>query len=160
MSELNVRVGRLAGSALEEAWSNDERMARAPIRQQVAQRLLAGIFQGTFRPGEHLVVQRLSERFHTSPTPVREAMVELAGLRMVELLHNRGAVVRPFGPQQVREISQIRRVLEVEATRCACGRIAPVDLEAIEQELVRLETIAPTRPGTVPAARSIPDCTA
>jgi DNA-binding GntR family transcriptional regulator len=68
-------------------------------------------------------VQRLAELYQVSPTPVREALVELASLGLVDLLPNRGAVVRPFGPQEVREISQVRCVLEVEATRCACGRI-------------------------------------
>jgi DNA-binding GntR family transcriptional regulator len=116
-------------------------VSKAPMRHQVTLQILTGIFQGTFRPGEHLVVQRLCELFRTSPTPVRESMVELANLRMVELLPNRGAVVRSFGPKQVREISQIRRLLEVEATRCACGRIAPEELSAIERELERLQTL-------------------
>lgn len=116
----------------------EEPVARGTLRQQVSQRILTAVFQGRFHPGERLVVQRLSGIFHVSPTPVREALVELAWLGIVELTPNRGAVVLPFGTQQVREIGQIRRVLESEAARCACGRIDPAELESLRDELARL----------------------
>jgi DNA-binding GntR family transcriptional regulator len=104
---------------------------RGNLRQQVTYRILTAVFQGRFTSGQRLIVQRLSEMYEVSPTPVREALVELSALGIVALLPNRGAVVLPFGPQQVREIGQIRRVLEVEATRCACGRIDPAELDAL-----------------------------
>jgi DNA-binding GntR family transcriptional regulator len=72
---------------------------------------------------------------------VREALVELASFGLVELLPNRGAVAQPFGPQEIREISQIRRLLEVEASPCACGRVPAAELSAVEQELRRLEVL-------------------
>ena len=96
-----------------------EPVSRGNLRQQVTSRLMTGIFQGRFRSGQRLVVQNLASACQASPTPVREALVELASLGLVELLPNRGAVVQPFGPQEIREISDIRRLLEVEAVRCA-----------------------------------------
>jgi DNA-binding GntR family transcriptional regulator len=65
----------------------------------------------------------------------------LASLGLVDLLPNRGAVVRPFGPQEVSEISQVRRVLETEAARCACGRLPAHELSALDRELRRLDTL-------------------
>jgi DNA-binding GntR family transcriptional regulator len=111
-----------------------ELISRGNLRQQVMTRILTGIFQGRLHSGQRLVVQRLAERYGVSPTPVREALVELAGLGLVDLLPNRGAVVRPFGPREVREISQVRRILEVEATRCACGYIDPTDLATLQSD--------------------------
>jgi DNA-binding GntR family transcriptional regulator len=99
---------------------------------------MTGIFQGRFRSGQRLVVQGLASAYQASPTPVREALVELANLGLVELLPNRGAVVQPFGPQEIREISHIRRLLEVEATRCACSRIPVDELATLQQELLQL----------------------
>lgn len=116
---------------------------RGNLRQQVSSRILTAVFQGGFLSGQRLVVQRLSELYEVSPTPVREALVELAALGIVELLPNRGAVVLPFGPQQVREISQIRRVLESEGTRCACGRIPDSEVAALETELDQLGSRPP-----------------
>jgi DNA-binding GntR family transcriptional regulator len=102
---------------------------------------MSGIFLGRFRSGQRLVVQQLAQAYQASPTPVREALVELASFGLVDLLPNRGAVVQPFGPQEIGEISQIRRLLEAEATRCACGRVPSGELAALEQELNRLEVL-------------------
>ncbi len=102
---------------------------------------MTGIFLGLFRSGQRLVVQNLAQAFGVSPTPVREALMEIANLGLVELLPNRGAIVRPFGPREVREISQVRRLLESEAAHCASGRIPPAELSSLAQELNRLESL-------------------
>ncbi len=101
-----------------------EPITRGPLQPQMTSRLMRGIFLGHYRTGQRLVVQNLAEAYQASPTPVREAPVEL--------LLNRGAVVQPFGPQEIREISQIRRLLEVEAARCTCGRMPSAKLSAVE----------------------------
>jgi DNA-binding GntR family transcriptional regulator len=118
--------------------ASDEQVSRGSLRQQVTTRILTAVFQGRFRSGQRLVVQRLAELYEVSPTPVRESLVELAGIGIVDLLPNRGAVVRPFRPQEVRDISQVRRVLEVEAVRCACGQVDPKQLADLKRELTRL----------------------
>jgi DNA-binding GntR family transcriptional regulator len=99
---------------------------------------LQGVFEGRFTAGQRLVVQRLAEEFGVSPTPIREALVELAGIGIVDLLPNRGAVVRSLTRQDVDELCQIRRVLETEAARSACGRIDRKELAALTEELARL----------------------
>src|SRR4051794_33692947 len=118
-------------------------ITRGGLRHQVEGRLLTAVFQADFRPGERLVVQRISELYGVSPTPVREALVVLAALGVVHLSPNRGAVVLPFGAQQVCEIGQVRRVLEVEATRCACGRTDPAELAEVRGAIAGLLKRAP-----------------
>jgi DNA-binding GntR family transcriptional regulator len=115
-----------------------EPISRGNLRAQVTARLVTAIFAGSLRSGQRLVVQQLAKTYDVSPTPVREALVELVSLGLVDLLPNRGAVVRPFGPAEVSEISQIRGLLETEATRIACGRIPPAELAALDVELRRL----------------------
>jgi DNA-binding GntR family transcriptional regulator len=100
--------------------------------------MLHAVFDGRFRSGQRLVVQRLADEFGVSPTPIREALVELAGIGVVELLPNRGAVVRPVTWQEVSELCQIRRVLEAEATRSAVGQLDAAALEELIAELKRL----------------------
>jgi DNA-binding GntR family transcriptional regulator len=128
----------------------DEQVTRGHFRQQVTARILAGVFQGRFRSGERLVVRHLTQLYGVSPTPVRESFVELASLGIVDLLPNRGAVVLPFGRDEVREIIQLRRVLEVEAAHSASGRIKDEALLAVERELARLEQrFSASAPGAV-----------
>jgi len=102
------------------------------------QSLLTEVFEGRLRAGQHLVTQELAARFGVSHTPIREALIALAGIGVIDLLPNRGAVVRRVTARDVREICQVRRVLECEATRGACGRVDPSALGALAADLKRL----------------------
>jgi DNA-binding GntR family transcriptional regulator len=112
-------------------------------RQTLVEALLADVFQGRLRAGTHLVTRELAERFGVSQTPIREALIALAGIGIVDLLPNRGAVVRHVTSREVREVCQVRRVLECEATRSACGRIDLAELHALSDELKRLMAAQP-----------------
>jgi DNA-binding GntR family transcriptional regulator len=111
--------------------------------------VLTEVFQGRLRAGDRLVTQTLATRFGVSHTPIREALIELAGIGVVNLLPNRGAVVRRVTAKDVREVCQVRRSLECLATRQACGRIDPAKLDALAAEIRTLTT------GEPPAAESI-----
>lgn len=99
-------------------------------RRMIVQALLTDVFQGKLRAGQRLVTQELALRFGVSHTPIREALIELAGTGVIRLIPNRGAVVRRVTREDVREICQVRRALECQAVRSACGRI---DLAALHQ---------------------------
>ena len=115
-------------------------LSQSALRRDVVAKLMRAIFQREFPPGTKLVVQKLAQRFGVSPTPVREALLELESAGMVQFIHNRGAVVKPVGPQEIQEIYHVRRVLETEATRCACGRIPLDALRGVDQDLKLLLT--------------------
>jgi DNA-binding GntR family transcriptional regulator len=117
-------------------------------RQAVVQSLLGDVLQGRLRAGAHLVTQELAQRFGVSHTPVREALITLAGIGLIDLLPNRGAVVRRVTADDVREVCQVRRVLECEATHSACGRVEPARLDGLADELRRMlavEGLSPSR---------------
>lgn len=107
-------------------------------RDAIVQALLADVFQGRLKAGQHLVTQELADRFGVSHTPIREALIELGGIGIVTLQPNRGAIVRRVTAREVREVCQVRRALECEAVRSACGRIDPADLQALAAEFKKL----------------------
>ena len=147
--------GRLQGSIRHAGDSApSDPVSRVGLREQVTQRILSLVFKRHFPSGSRLIVQRLAERFGVSPTPVREALVELAGLGIVDLLPNRGAVVKPFGAEELGHISQIRRVLETEACRSACGRIDAGALRDLRDQFNRLRKM-PQNDAWDRAARSL-----
>src|SRR5580704_5032086 len=90
------------------------------LRQTIVEQLLVEVFRGRLSAGRHLVTQELAERFEVSHTPIREALIALAGIGIIDLVPNCGAVVRELTAREVREICQVRRVLECEATRRSC----------------------------------------
>jgi DNA-binding GntR family transcriptional regulator len=125
-------------------------------RQAIVQSLLADVFQGRLQAGQHLVTQKLAERFGVSHTPIREALIALAGIGIIDLLPNRGALVRAVTAREVREVCQVRRVLECQVTRNACGRIDLAQLDAIATDLRRLiEHPAPSIAEFIAEARRV-----
>jgi DNA-binding GntR family transcriptional regulator len=125
-------------------------------RQTIVESLLAEVCQGRLRAGGHLVTRALAERFGVSHTPIREALVALAGIGIVDLLPNRGAVVRRVSADEVREICEVRCVLECEATRCACGQTRLAELHALAGDLRELQGVRPARGnGFIDQARAI-----
>jgi len=118
--------------------------------------LLREIVNGSIRPGEHLVTQALSRRFGVSHTPVREALIMLAGMGLVDASPNRGSIVRRVTAREVREICQVRRALECEAVRLACGRIERHELESLRESLRALVGAEEDRPAVgVTEARAL-----
>jgi DNA-binding GntR family transcriptional regulator len=125
-------------------------------RQVIVESLLKEIVQGQLRPGLHLITEALARRFGVSHTPIREAMIALAGVGVIDLLPNRGAIVRRVTPRDIREICQVRRVLECEAVRTACGRLDPAGLRALHAELRRLIGVeSPEQPRFIEEARAV-----
>ena len=114
-------------------WSHGER------RDVIVRALLTDIFQGELHAGQRLVTQELADRFQVSPTPIREALVALAGTGVIDLIPNRGAIVRRVTQAEVREVCQVRKALECEATKLACGRIDLSELDDLAAELRKLK---------------------
>lgn len=127
-------IPKQSGSRTRSTWSHGQR------RQAIVEKLLAEVFQGRLRAGEHLVMDDLSQRLGVSPTPIREALITLAGIGIVEFLPNRGATVRRFTSNDIRELCQVRRALECEATRLACGRIDLAELHDLGEEFRRVQS--------------------
>jgi DNA-binding GntR family transcriptional regulator len=124
-------------------------------RQAIVESLLRDIVQGRLRSGCHLVTQSLAKRFGVSHTPIREALIALTGIGVVDLLPNRGAIVRRVTPRDVFEICEVRRALECQAVRTACGQIDPAELESLRSELERLIAVKPPRPRFIEEARAV-----
>jgi DNA-binding GntR family transcriptional regulator len=126
------------------------------LRQKIVESLLADVFRGQLTAGRHLVTQKLADRFNVSHTPVREALIALAGVGIIDLVPNRGAVVRQVTAREIREVMQVRRALECEAVRLACGRIDLKELNGLAAELKRLADRKVVQPARfVEQARSV-----
>ncbi len=80
------------------------------------------IREGRLAPGQRLVVADLTSMLGVSNGPVREAIRRLTGEGLVEIVPHRGAAVRVFDSADLREIFDIREVLEGLAARLAAER--------------------------------------
>ncbi|QJX00656.1 GntR family transcriptional regulator [Frigoriglobus tundricola] len=123
-------------------------------RQAIVRAILTDVFHGKIRAGQRLVTEALANRFGVSHTPIREALIELGGSGVVNLLPNRGAVVRKVTARDVREVLQVRKVLECEAVRGAAKRADPDRVRAVACEIQALAA-AQAGPDAVTKAREV-----
>lgn len=80
------------------------------------------IITGKLGLGEQLSENALAEQLGVSRTPVREAFLHLAAERLVEVKPQRGTFVFQYDLIELREISELREVLETGAMRVAIKR--------------------------------------
>ena len=90
------------------------------------------IAMGEYPPGKRLDEAELLTEFSVSRTPLREALIQLVSLGLIELRPRRGAVVAEVSPQQLIEMFEVMGELEAMCGRLAARRIT----EAEQKELV------------------------
>jgi DNA-binding GntR family transcriptional regulator len=78
----------------------------------VAGTLRSVILSGGFRPGQILVERQLAAQLGVSKTPVREALIALASSGLVTISRNHGVAVRTLTASEVRDIYELRLLLE------------------------------------------------
>jgi DNA-binding GntR family transcriptional regulator len=86
------------------------------------------ILEGELKPGERLRAEALAQRFGTSRTPIREALLQLEGQGLVEVEPNRGAVVRSYDRDDILDLYEVRALIEPHAAARAATRIDPEQL--------------------------------
>ncbi len=95
--------------------------------------LREAILHGYFEPGEKLDQDRIAEELEVSRTPVREAMRRLESEGFVEVRPHHGAFIAMVSQQDIREVYEIRRLLEAEVVR----QVTPLIPESVLDELDR-----------------------
>jgi len=103
-------------------------MARAAIR--------AHIITGQLRPGVIYPVSYFASRLGVSATPVREALLDLSNVGLVELARNKGFRIPKLSEHELDEIFELRLMVEAPAISHAASKLTRED----ERECARLAT--------------------
>lgn len=93
------------------------------LREQVEAHLSARIVSGEIPPGQVLTVPTLAGDFGVSATPVREAMLNLARRGFLRAIRNRGFEVTEVSADELRELSEVRMLLEAPPMRAVAGTL-------------------------------------
>ncbi|RUM96694.1 GntR family transcriptional regulator [Pseudaminobacter arsenicus] len=80
-------------------------------------RVRQGILQGLYAPGQRLIEADLTREFGVSRGPLREALHRLAADNLLEIVPNRGAIVRRLSMREMLELFSIRIALECLAVQ-------------------------------------------
>lgn len=107
------------------------RMGRASTAARVADVLRDRITEGLLVPGTRLSEEEIGEALGVSRNTLREAFRLLSHERLLVHVFNRGVFVRSLTSDDIRDLYQFRRLLELAAIRYAATS-GPPDLTEVE----------------------------
>lgn len=108
--------------------------AAAPLRSAVYALMLEEFERGQFVPGQRLLENDLCQRYSVSRTTIREVLRGLEAEGLVEIIPQKGPVVRQMREADARSIYELRGALEGLAGRLFVAR-------ASDEQLAELKTI-------------------
>ena len=111
------------------------RVTPLQVKDLVYERLREALIDLTFTPGEPLREAALVERFGVSKTPIREALVRLERDGLVEIAPYRGARARTYTADDLRQLYEVRELLETECARRAAEAMDDGISEALTQNV-------------------------
>lgn len=113
--------------------TKDETQPAGSARERAYQAVRTGILTGTFAPGQFIEEALACELAGVSRSPVREALNRLAAEGFLELHPRRGALVRALSATEVRDLFEVRLMVESHAVSRICrdGRAIPEEMAAI-----------------------------
>ena len=92
------------------------------LREAVYLTLRRAILTNVFEPGDRLMEMKLAAQLGVSRTPVREAIHLLEKESLVRQIPHKGVVVAGITKKQLRDVLEIRGMLEELAVQLACRR--------------------------------------
>jgi len=87
------------------------------LRDKIGDVLRTWILEGQLKPGERIVELTLARKLNVSRAPLREALWQLARQGLVQIRAHHGATVTQLSEQDIREIFEIRELLETQAAK-------------------------------------------
>ncbi len=129
--------------------------AAAPLRRKVLDALRASIVEGRLAPGSRLVERELIDMLGVSRTVVREALRQLESEGLIDVVANKGAIVRALTVAEAKDLYAIRAVLEGLAVRLFVENASAADVAALEEALAStIEAYATDEPAAISEAKS------
>lgn len=103
--------------------------------------LKSDIIKARLKPGQKLVVSKLSEQFGVSIIPVREAINQLNAEGFVDRIPHTGIYVKEIDIDYLKQVYPIRGLLEGYATSTAMPFLSAKDLDKLKKIVNRLDTL-------------------
>jgi DNA-binding GntR family transcriptional regulator len=99
----------------------------------LTEQLIEAIVAGTMRPGSKISEPELAKLYQVSRGPLREAIMRLEGLGLIERRPHVGATIVEFNINRLIELYDVRESLEGMAARLAATHITADQLSALDE---------------------------
>ena len=115
-----------------------------PLRDVVFKTLRQGILTGELKPGERLMEIHLANKLGVSRTPIREAIRKLELEGLVTMIPRRGAEVAQITEKSMKDVLEVRKVLDNLSVELACERITEEEKEQLKHACMDFEEAVQT----------------
>jgi DNA-binding GntR family transcriptional regulator len=105
-------AGKLVKGAAEKSAQESQTLATS-----IYQRIRDDILSGALEPNAKLLMRELQEHYHAGLSPIREALARLHAEDIVCSSDHRGYWVSPVSVDEIRDLTRVRLLLEVDALR-------------------------------------------
>ncbi len=122
---------------------------RLPLPETVYRQLKRAIVNGVFRPGEILRQEDLAQRLGVSRAPLREALPRLEAEGIVLLSPRRGYSVVSLDPQEIREIFELRALIEEKTVHVATRLRSEADVARLTELVSAMDAVPDSEGGLV-----------
>lgn len=112
-----------------------------PLHDQVLEEIERLILSGELRPGDHLKENALAEKWGVSRAPIREACRVLQQAGLVDIVPNRGVLVRKVSFRDVLHLFDIRAVLWSLAAREATQNLTNRHTTYLEKLISQIDDV-------------------
>ena len=102
------------------------------LKNRIYAELRSSIIMGHRLPGARINVREIAQQYGASITPVREALQMLHQEGLVTIKPHSGYLVTRLTLKQLRDLFELREILELGAIERAAGRISDEQLEEME----------------------------
>lgn len=103
--------------------------------ENLTEYLIEAIVEGELTPGSKISEPELAKQFQVSRGPLREALMRVEGLGLIERMPHIGARVIQLSPTKLVELYAVREALEGMAARLAVRNITEIELAGLESLL-------------------------
>ncbi|EJL6276274.1 GntR family transcriptional regulator [Vibrio cholerae] len=103
--------------------------------ENLTEYLIEAIVEGQLAPGSKISEPELAKQFQVSRGPLREALMRVEGLGLIERIPRIGARVIQLSPTKLVELYAVREALEGMAARLAARNITEIELAGLESLL-------------------------
>ncbi|ENM5739550.1 GntR family transcriptional regulator [Vibrio mimicus] len=103
--------------------------------ENLTEYLIEAIVEGELAPGSKISEPELAKQFQVSRGPLREALMRVEGLGLIERIPHIGARVIQLSPTKLVELYAVREALEGMAARLAARNITEIELAGLESLL-------------------------
>lgn len=107
----------------------------ATLKQQIYSEIRQSIIMGHRQPGARISIQQLRAQYGTSVTPIREALQMLNQEGLVTIKPHSGYLVTQLTLKQLRDLLDLREILELAAVERAAETVTDVELCELQQSL-------------------------